>query len=170
MSPAPASSEQTIWTGTSSQLQNFGVYFLCLVLLALAGAIFLGVGMFAQFAGFGLGALAVAGLVLLWALWSWLKVRSRRYDLTTERLKITEGIFGRETDTLELYRVRDMKLTRSFVQRMFGLQSLHLITTDTTSPKVTLAHVPMSANLGDQFRAQVEHCRTKRGVREIDIE
>ncbi len=170
MSPAPASSEQTLWTGTSSQLQNLGVYLLCLVLLGVAAAVWLGIGIFAQFAPYALIAVALAAVALLWALVSWMRVRSRRFDLTTERLMITQGILGKDTETLELYRVRDMKMTRSLMQRLFGLQSLHLITTDTSTPSLTLNHVPDSANLGDQFRAQVEHCRTRRGVREIDIE
>jgi hypothetical protein len=43
------------------------------------------------------------------ALARFLQTKNKVYELTTERLKITEGIFNKVTDTLELYGLRTWK-------------------------------------------------------------
>jgi uncharacterized membrane protein YdbT with pleckstrin-like domain len=160
--------EQTIWTGRSSQLKNAWAFFWSLVLIA-------GIVSLALLSGPALGpaaplVLALAALPAAWMLWRWLQVRARVYQLTSERLLITHGVFNKVQETLELYRVRDLQTTSSFLQRMFGLQSLNLITSDSSTPELILDHVAASAGLPDHFRMLVEECRRRKRVREIDVE
>lgn len=133
--------EETIWTGTSSQLKNLGAFLLCLLIIPIP-----------------------------WAVWRWLEVRNRVFQLTSERLLITSGVINKTTETLELYRVRDLRVAQPFLLRIFGLQNLQLLTSDSSTPEVVVDYVSADLKLSDRFREQVEHCRVKKGVRELDIE
>lgn len=135
------SSETVIWKGSSSQVKNFWWFVACILVVPIP-----------------------------WALWNWLKVKSRVYTLTTERLIIEDGVFNKTQDTLELYRVRDLQVFEPFMLRLFGLQNIHLLATDLTTENLMLDHIPSSLNLRDKFRECVEECRKRKGVREVGVD
>ena len=133
--------EQTIWTGTSSQVKNFWLFVACLLVVPIP-----------------------------WAVWAWLKTKHRSYTLTSERLMIRSGVLNIATETLELYRVRDLQIMEPFWLRLWGLKNLHLITTDSTTPELILDYIPSALDLGTKFRQQIEMSRQKKGVREFGID
>lgn len=137
--------EETIWRGTSSQLKNLGVFILCGLFCWLIVPIFIG-------------------------LTRYLKTKNHLFELTSERLKITEGIFSKITETLELYRVKDIEVLQPFWYRMFGLENIKVNTSDLSSPVIFLEGIPQGVGLADKMRNQVETVRMQKNVREIDIE
>ena len=155
--------EQTLWTGSPSQLRNLGTFVVCSILVVVI--LFLSFGIL-NFLPVALLALAP----LAYALWKWLIVRARRYQLTTERLLMSYGILSKTTDSLELYRVKDLRMTQPLSARIFGLENIELTTSDQSSPVVVIDHIPQSIRLGDQVRAQVEACRVAKGTREVELE
>jgi uncharacterized membrane protein YdbT with pleckstrin-like domain len=100
----------------------------------------------------------------------YIRTRCKVYELTNERIKITEGVFSKVTDTLELYRVKDIETRQPFFYRLGGVENVQLNTSDASTPFVLLDAVPSRVGLGDQIRNQVETIRQQKGVREIDIE
>jgi uncharacterized membrane protein YdbT with pleckstrin-like domain len=92
-------------------------------------------------------------------------LRTRVYELTTERLKVTQGILNRRTDDLELYRVRDTTLNQTLLYRVLNKGDIVLNSTDSTTPVVTLECVPDPVALRDQLRAAVEECRDRKRAR-----
>jgi len=137
--------EQTVWRGTSSQWKNLGVFILCGLFCWLIVPIFI-------------------------ALSRYLQTKNKVYELTTERLKITEGTFSKVTDTLELYRVKDLETRQPFLYRMFGVENVQMNTSDTSSPFIFIEAIPSAVSLGDKIRNQVEAIRAQKGVRDIDVE
>jgi uncharacterized membrane protein YdbT with pleckstrin-like domain len=137
--------EQTVWRGISSQWKNLGVFILCGLFCWLIVPIFI-------------------------ALSRYLQTKNKIYELTTERLKITGGIFSKVTDTLELYRVKDLETRQPFLYRMFGVENVQMNTSDTSSPFIFIEAIPSAVGLGDKIRNQVEAIRAQKGVREIDVE
>ena len=137
--------EQTVWRGTSSQWKNLGVFILCGLLCWLIVPIFI-------------------------ALARYLQTKCKVYELTTERLKITEGVFSKVTDTLELYRVKDLETRQPFLYRLVGLENFQINTSDLSTPFVFIEAIPATVGLGDKLRNQVEIIRQQKRVREIDIE
>lgn len=133
--------EETIWEGASSQWLNFWPWVSCLLIVPIP-----------------------------WALWRWLAVRSRRYQLTSERLKISDGVLNRKIETVELYRVKDISVTQPFVLRLAGLENIALLTSDHTAPAVTIPAMRRTVALGDKFRRQVEIVRDRKRVREVDFD
>jgi membrane protein YdbS with pleckstrin-like domain len=137
--------EETVWRGPSSQWKNFGVFILCGLFCWLIVPIFI-------------------------AATRYLQTKNKIYELTTERLKITQGVFSRVTDTLELYRVKDLETQQPFLYRMADVENVQLKTSDLSSPVILIEAIPSSVRLADQIRNQVERIRAQKGVREIDVE
>jgi uncharacterized membrane protein YdbT with pleckstrin-like domain len=137
--------ERSVWQGTPSQVVNLGSFIL-------------------------LGLFFWLVIPLFVILWKWLVVKNTKYELTTERLRLRYGVFNKKTDELELYRVRDYKLDQPFFLRIFSLSNIVLTTSDKTHPRVVLEAITDGEELREKLRKYVEVCRTRKGVREVDIE
>jgi uncharacterized membrane protein YdbT with pleckstrin-like domain len=140
-----ATEERTVWLGTPSQVINLGSFIL-------------------------LGLFFWLVIPLFVILWKWLVVKNMKYELTTERLRLRHGVFNKKLDELELYRVRDYKLDQPFFLRIFSLANIILQTSDRSHPTVIIQAIPDAENLREQLRIYVEACRTRKGVRELDVE
>jgi membrane protein YdbS with pleckstrin-like domain len=140
-----ATVEEIVWRGTSSQWKNFGAYFLCGLFCWLIVPIF-------------------------FALVRYLQTRCKIFELTTQRFKITSGVFTKTTETLELYRVKDIQTRQPFFSRLVGIENIQMTTSDASSPSVLIEAVPTSVGFADKLRNQVEIIRQQKRVREIDIE
>ena len=161
-----ASQENIVWSGTPSQKGNLGIFVLCaLVVIAIIGsAIKLAHGSTPS-----TPLLALLLLPIAVAGWRWLVTRSTQYTLTDQRLKTRRGVFGRGTDDLELYRVKDSHFTQPFLQRLLGIGTITLRTTDASTPIITLPGMADPEALWERIRALVETRRDAKGVREVDI-
>ncbi|HEV7800787.1 MAG TPA: PH domain-containing protein [Burkholderiales bacterium] len=137
--------EELVWAGSPSQIVNLPAFIVCTLLCWLVIPIFI-------------------------ALWKWLVVRNIRYELTTERLKLREGVLNKRLDELELYRVRDYRLEQPFWLRIFSLGNIIIRTTDTTSPMIVLRAIRDGESVLEQVRRHVEECRARKNVRAIDLE
>jgi uncharacterized membrane protein YdbT with pleckstrin-like domain len=141
--------ENHVWTGTSSQIENLGIFLLCgllsltLFLIPIAAAI---------------------------ALWKYLVVKNQIYELSSQRLKMHSGVLNKKTDELELYRVKDTKFDQPFFLRLFSLANIHLVTTDGTTPLVIIKAIPDAQALREQIRTLVEERRDQKRVRVAEIE
>ena len=139
------SEEREVWSGTPSQVVNLGSFILMGLLFWLVVPLFV-------------------------ILWKWLVIKNTKYVLTTERLRTQHGILNKETDELELYRVRDYKVDQPFFLRIFSLGNMTLQTSDRSHPVMTLRAIPNNEDLRDKLRTHVEACRMKKNVREVDFE
>jgi len=164
--------EQTVWRGTSSQWKNLGAFFMwgiaAVVVLCFSfilwGAASGSLSMLAKF----LPLLLVIPIGIMAA--RYITTRSKVYELTNERLKISEGVFSKTTNTLELYRVKDIQTHQPFISRMVGLENVQLTTSDASSPMVLIDSIPRNVGLSDKVRHQVEAIRQQKGVRELDVD
>jgi len=104
------------------------------------------------------------------ALARYLQTKNKIYELTTERLKTSDGVFSKKTDTLELYRVKDLETRQPFLYRLVGIENVQVNTSDISSPSVLIEAIPCAAALDDNVRNHVEAIRAQKGVREIDVE
>jgi uncharacterized membrane protein YdbT with pleckstrin-like domain len=164
--------EETVWRGRSSQWKNFGRFILAAAMCVVVLVIFASLSRAdsPQMRNLSPYILVLLVLPLFTALVRYLQTRSKVYELTTERIKITEGILSKVTDTLELYRVKDLETRQPFLYRWVGIENVQLNTSDTSSPFVFIQAVPRGVGLGDKIRNQVEIIRQQKGVREIDVE
>ena len=97
-------------------------------------------------------------------------MRTTRIEVSTERITTSVGIFSRQKWDIELYRVKDTTLHVPFLLRLVRRANIRIVSSDRSSPIVTLSALPDAEWLRQQIRTNVERLRLKRGVREMDIE
>jgi uncharacterized membrane protein YdbT with pleckstrin-like domain len=170
--PAPAAeaaaTEKTLWEGRPSQIINLPLYLLCGLF---AGALLGGAFLLARAIGnIGWALTGAIILPLAVALSRWLRTRCLRFELTTERLLVSRGVFSRRTDEVELYRVKDYTLIEPLALRLCGLGHIVVTTTDDANLRVVLRAVPDVRSLRDQIRKHVELRRDEKRVRVSEFE
>ena len=106
---------------------------------------------------------------MAWALYCYLRTANHRYTLTDQRLLVESGIFVKRVETLELYRVKDLSVSGTLLQTLFGRGKVILRTTDTTSPVLLINAVPNAIGVSQLIRDTVEACRAAKGVRAFDF-
>jgi membrane protein YdbS with pleckstrin-like domain len=164
--------EETVWRGSVSQWKNFGFFLLQVLVAGAIAVIFIVLQRRSSpeiriFSPYILSLLAVPIFI---AAKRYLQTKCKIYELTTERLKTSAGVFSKVTDTLEFYRVKDIETHQPFLYRLCGIENVQLNTSDTSSPFVLIEAIPHAAGLADKIRNQVETIRQQKGVREIDVE
>ena len=95
---------------------------------------------------------------------SWIAALTTRYKLTNERLIIKRGFISRRIEEIELYRVNDVALKQSVMERMFGLGDVRLETTDATTPASQVTDVQNPERVKDLIR---QASRTERQRRRV---
>jgi uncharacterized membrane protein YdbT with pleckstrin-like domain len=151
--------ETILWKGSSSQWLNAGHF---LATLVVAGAIVAGGVVFPP-------AFIALVLPLGYMLWRYLLVRTRLYELTSERVRVTWGVVNQNMDDIELYRVKDTQLQRPWWMRLTGLASVKLETSDRSMPELMVPAVRGGLAFRELLRKQVEIQRDRKRVREMDF-
>jgi uncharacterized membrane protein YdbT with pleckstrin-like domain len=164
--------EKTVWSGTSSQIINLGTYLLCgLVFAAALAALIL---LWEKLVPLGPAALAPAFAILLsplaYALSRLIILKSLRYEVTSERIRISSGVFSKKGSAMELYRVKDYTLNAPFFYRLFRVGNIKIHTSDRSTPEIVLRAVPHAKKLMDDIRTHVELRRDQKRVREVDFD
>lgn len=142
-SPASTRETELIWVGTEGQLINAG-WFIVAILFCWTV------------------------IPVLWAIYRYLKVANHRYELTNQRLLEYSGILVKRVETLELYRVKDIAVSGTLFQALFGRGRVVLQTTDASTPTVHISAIASPQHVSQLIRDAVEQCRVARGVRAFD--
>lgn len=151
-------------------MKNFWGFVFGILLLALGAAGWFGVGPLVAYQDQRNLFIAPAVIGLICLLWASMSGRTYKYELTSQRLLITRGLLGRTTDSLELYRVRDIQILQPFSQRIAGLHTIRLVTDDSVAPRVIIPDVPANLDLPNKLRHYVEECRVAKNVRDVNID
>ncbi len=162
---ATSNNETEIWKGSPSQLRHLALFSLCgliaLILLVTAVKVH------------GTVPAWIPLVLILVPAWiagqRWLQTACIHISLTDQRLIVVSGIFNRSTDYVELYRIKDVHLTQPFAERMLGLGTIHLRTSQDNAPVIDLAGMVDAQTLWNQIRGLVEARRKTMGVREVDM-
>jgi uncharacterized membrane protein YdbT with pleckstrin-like domain len=104
---------------------------------------------------------------MLFGLYRYIFIRRVIYLVTPQYIRITKGIFFKQIDTVELFRVKDYLITESFLLQLFRLMDLHLKTTDPENPILWLRGIPQS-NIVDIIRERVLESRRHNRIFEIN--
>jgi uncharacterized membrane protein YdbT with pleckstrin-like domain len=81
------------------------------------------------------------------------------YRLTTERLFVSTGVFSKTIDQLELVRVDDVRIRKSLVERIVGLGTVEIISTDASHTETILRGIEDPERLADMVRHHMRQLR-----------
>ena len=92
-----------------------------------------------------------------------------RYSLSEDRLFISEGFLNLKDDEVLLYRVRDIDTRRSLWQRLFGVGTVIVVSSDKTMPNLVLKNIKDPVMVKELIHQQVEEMKIRRRVRVGEI-
>jgi membrane protein YdbS with pleckstrin-like domain len=161
--PSSPTGEEELWRGRPSQLLNLKLY-ICwiLVLAGVFSAVIIRRDLWPVLAG-----LAILALVQI-ALRN-LRLRAIEYVVTTQRVRIVSGLLNKDIQEIELFRVKDTMVHQWFVQRLFGLGTITILSGDARNPRLVLEGIPHAIDLRERLRQEVMLLRQRFGVREMDV-
>lgn len=88
-----------------------------------------------------------------------------RYGMSEDRLFISVGFLNIRDDEVLLYRVRDIDTSRTLWQRLFGVGTVTVMSSDKTMPTLVLQNIKNPVEVKELLHAQVEEIKLKRRVR-----
>ena len=88
-----------------------------------------------------------------------------RYAMSEDRLFTSEGLLSLKDDEVLLYRVRDIDTSRSLWQRLFGVGTVTVLSSDKTMPNMVLKNIKNPMEVKELIHAQVEDMKIRRRVR-----
>lgn len=159
----PSTTHAVIWSGSPSQWLNLWWW------LAIAAAAAAFVVLLTATVGLAWWSLPIVLAPIVVALVKWLDLRLTRYELDDERLRVTSGLLTKRTEHVELYRVKDTELTIPIWERIVGIGTIHVVSSDATNPRVSLRGVREPERVRESIRTACERVRRARGVRELDV-
>ncbi|MFG0257942.1 MAG: PH domain-containing protein [Phycisphaerales bacterium JB043] len=158
--------EQDIWIGGPSQWVNTKRFLQAIAISALLCVAVYATGRWvltdhmSRVLMVGIPVALIPGLGI--SLWAWIHTRAKQFQLSSERVRCKEGVFTRRIEEIELYRVKDIEITQTMLQRMVRLGTIVLVTDDATCPRFRMASVPHHESVRDRVRALVEKRRVER--------
>ncbi len=163
--------ETDLWEGHPSQWMAFGFYLVCgLLALLLAGLTAWMVVATQNMGGYwyypAIGVLAIVVTVAI----RYQLVRSTHYRLTDQRLIVEEGIFSRDSEEIELYRVKDWSVIKPFWLRLANRGHIRVLSTDATAPNLVIKGITKPDRVRELIRKHVEFARDKKRVFHHDME
>ena len=85
--------------------------------------------------------------------------------MSEDRLFISVGFLNIKDDEILLYRVRDIDTQRTLWQRLFGVGTVSVMSSDKTMPTLVLKNVKDPVFVKELIHKQVEEMKIKRRVR-----
>lgn len=108
--------------------------------------------------------LAVVGTLGLAYLFYWLRSIAITYAITTQRVRIEQGIFSKLKESVELFRIDHFDVHKPLGMRLAGQCLLHLRSSDAGCPSIKVYGLPNLEALGDTLR---EHSLKERMRRKV---
>ena len=85
-----------------------------------------------------------------------------KYIIKEKILTIDSGLLKKVENDCYMYKIQDVELTSSLMERMMGLGTVVCYTVDTTHPKLILAHIKNAKAVKDFILEASEQERMKR--------
>lgn len=92
-----------------------------------------------------------------------------RYRLSEDRLFCETGFLNVKSDEVLLYRVRDLRLTMSLGQRIFGVGTVCVVSSDKSMPHLDLKNVKDPRTVKELIHKNVEAAKDKRRMRATEL-
>jgi len=161
----PAPPETELWSGRTSWKHYAGRVGLWIVGNVLFAALIVWLASAKKWFGLAgviytvLAGVAVSGLIFIIPVF--LRIISRRYRLTSQRLFIERGILSQTIDQTELIRVDDVRVEKTLLDRVFGLGTVSLLSTDVSDRLVVIEGIDNADKVAEAVRTNMRAQRGK---------
>ena len=104
----------------------------------------------------GIGAFTTVAVFLLlcsvFSLKLFIDSRRRRFQITTQRIRIEYGLFSKVQESLEVFRIDHFELRRPLGMRLLSQARLHVFSSDAELSNFNIYGVPSLSTLAEQLR------------------
>lgn len=99
---------------------------------------------------------------------NFLKILTTRWVITSEQIKIYEGIINKRVNYIELYRVYDYEIKQNIIQAVLGLKNIYIHSGDKSTPELKMFGI-LSKNIDiiSLIRKRVEKQKRIKGIYEF---
>ncbi|MCD6287822.1 MAG: PH domain-containing protein [Candidatus Hydrogenedentes bacterium] len=104
---------------------------------------------------------AICALLLLSV---WVKTASVSYTLTTERLFVSLGLLSKRIEEVELFRVKDVKVSQTAFERMLRYGDITVYSTDDSMPLFRIRAVSRPVSIKEELRRLYRAARHREKV------
>lgn len=88
-----------------------------------------------------------------------------RYSMSEDRLFLETGLLNTRSEEILLYRVRDISLRISLGQRIFGVGTVDILSSDKSLPALALVNIKNPRDIKETIHKQVEEAKIQRRLR-----
>lgn len=149
--------DDVLYQGVAKQSASLGGYskwiFVTLA-LTVVGALLRQIEFFSTWPLYLLGLIGLPGILLVF-----LRHITTRFKVSLRRVEYEKGILTKNVDSLELWRVLDVRYSQNLIDRMTGNGRITLVSTDKSDPELVLYGLPDHRNLFEQLRDAVQAAR-----------
>lgn len=92
-----------------------------------------------------------------------------RYFLSEDRLFLEQGFLNIKADEILLYRVRDIDLNMKLTQRIFGVGTVCVHSSDQSMPHLDLKNIKDPRAVKELIHRSVEEAKDKRRMRAMEV-
>ena len=92
-----------------------------------------------------------------------------RYRLSEDRLFCEKGFLSIKQDEVLLYRVRDLQLNLKLTQRIFGVGTICVVSSDKSVPHLDLVNVKNPREVKEMIHRRVEAAKDARRMRTMEV-
>ena len=94
-----------------------------------------------------------------------LPITFTKYSMSDDRIFCEKGLLNMKFEEILLYRVRDISMKITLGQRIFGVGSLLLQSSDKTAPVLEIKNVKNPRQVKEMIHQQVEQVKEQRRMR-----
>lgn len=109
---------------------------------------------------------------LLWTdrkRWLGMPISFTRYALNEDKLLVNTGLINLHEEEVLLYRIRDISVRQSFSERLFGVGTVCVSSTDVTVPHLDLMHIKNPRKVKEVLSKCVELNRHRNNIRSTEL-
>ena len=101
--------------------------------------------------------------------WLGLPVTFTKYRLSEDRIFCEKGLLNTRSDEVLLYRVRDLSMSITLGQRLFGVGTVTVSSSDKTIPHLELKNIKYPRQVKELLHQTVEAAKNRRNMRPMEI-
>ena len=94
---------------------------------------------------------------------AWMNSKRVSLKITSQRIEFVTGLMGTAQESVELYRANDTDYSQTFLQKMFGVGSLRILSADSTAPLIVFPIADPAAHR-DKIRNAIMAERKRMGT------
>lgn len=97
-------------------------------------------------------------------IYRYLKTVTESWVIDSRRIEHSTGIISKQVDSLELWRVRDIRYSQSILDRLVGTGSITIVSTDSTSKILIIRGIEGQQEVFRKIRDAVDSQQQKQNV------